>query len=97
MSDIKFKISLELYQQKRYEVAKDILASVMNRESLDADPKQRENILYHCVQLADGLMEEIGYFTEHKDLPAATAKSEVLKEQSKIHKLKDILNSVDEK
>jgi hypothetical protein len=103
MSNDRLLISKQEYLQKRLEVAKTILASVIDKDNLDGtDVKQRENFLYHCVELADGLLEEVGYGLLENTSPREHATpreprvnkvNEAIREKSKIHKLKDILNS----
>jgi HEPN domain-containing protein len=57
------------YEQKRYEIAKDILASTyagVKAEDL-IEAKQRESLIFNCIQIGDMLLKELGYFAQEEN------------------------------
>jgi hypothetical protein len=57
---IKTSISAQEYQEKRYEVAKAIISSVMTAADLQSgESKQRTSIIFNSLQVADSLLEEL--------------------------------------
>ncbi len=56
-------VTFDEYQQKRFELVKDLVAAVCSKESLDLfnELKQRESIVYNCMLMADTILKEMGY------------------------------------
>jgi hypothetical protein len=56
------------FQQKRYEIAKELLASIYTGMSIEAliEAKQRDSVIFNCIQLSDMLMSELGYVSQMK-------------------------------
>lgn len=56
------------YQQKRYEISKDLLSSYYASISIERliDDKQRDSVIFNCIQLADMLMSDLGYVAQSK-------------------------------
>jgi hypothetical protein len=79
------EITSKEFQQKRYEISKDILASVLTAEALEkgVDIKRRVNLIFNCILVANTLMGELGYHV-------AGAKTD---EGSRMRNLKDILEN----
>lgn len=84
----RIKLPKQEYRQKRYEVSKSTMASVISKEGIEfaTDSKQRESFIFNCVLLADSLLEELGYFEEGSPESAHG-------EETSIKRLSDILGS----
>lgn len=81
----KHEISSKEFQEKRYQISKDILASVLTAEALEkgVDIKRRVNLIFNCILVANTLMDELGYYIQGP-------KTE---EGSRMRKLQDILEN----
>jgi hypothetical protein len=80
----KIEVTDKEYFQKRYEISKNILSSVLTHEKLETltEVKQQTSMIFNCISLADVLLKELGYFY----------KSNAPKDETSMHKLSDILN-----
>lgn len=81
----KFEISSEEYQQKRYEICKDMLSSILTIEYLEKghDSKRRVNLIFNCMTMANNLMEELGYYSRGPKTDEGTS----------VRRLKDIFEN----
>ena len=84
----RFELSAKEYQQKRYEISKDILASVLSVDYLEkgVEFKRRINLIFNCMQVANNLMDELGYHVQGKKTDEGTS----------VRKLQDILDNKDD-
>ena len=71
----KIEISQQEYHQKRYEISKEVLSGVITQEKLDSlgEVKQQESLIFNCINLADVLMKELGYFYKDASNPDETS------------------------
>jgi hypothetical protein len=78
-----YGIDSQQFQQKRYEIAKGVLASVYTSISIEAliEAKQRDSVIFNCIQISDMLMSELGYYPLHK------------KSDKTVHNLSELLHS----
>jgi hypothetical protein len=84
---VKITVSSKEYHQKRYEIAKDLLAAVISREYLEmTDSKLHESMTYNSVHLADALLNELG-ITAQGEVPIEPAGDK------SIHSLAELLRS----
>ncbi len=81
----KFELTPEQYQEKKYEISKDILASVLTVEYLEngVEFKRRANLIFNCILVANNLMEELGY----------NVKGAKTDEGTSVRRLKDIFEN----
>ncbi|MBY0413642.1 MAG: hypothetical protein K2Q18_05735 [Bdellovibrionales bacterium] len=81
----KFEISAQEYQEKKYQISKDILASVLTHEYLEkgVEFKRRVNLIFNCILVANNLMDELGYHVKGNKTDEGTS----------IRKLQDILDN----
>lgn len=58
-----FEITEEEYQEKRFEVAKHLLPSLVDKqtEAFLIDKRKRGSLLFNCVAISTHLLEELGY------------------------------------
>jgi hypothetical protein len=93
------------YQQKRYETARDIIASVATADKIStiAEDKQRDSLIFNCILLADALLEELGYYTAAEGVssppPAAreaAPKAPPSPDKTTVRSLKSIIDSGEE-
>jgi hypothetical protein len=84
----KFELSAKAYQEKKYEVSKEILASVLTVEYLEkgVEFKRRVNLIFNCILVANNLMDELGYYVQGNKTDEGTS----------IRKLQDILDNKDD-
>jgi hypothetical protein len=84
----KFELSAKDYQEKKYEISKEILASVLSVDYLEkgVEFKRRINLIFNCILVANNLMDELGYYVQGKKTDEGTS----------IRKLQDILDNKDE-
>ncbi len=81
----KIQISISEYHQKRFEIARDLLASTVgagNINMTNTETKESESIVYNCAVMADMLLAELGYIKESAN-----------QEDMSINNLKDILRN----
>lgn len=93
---IKAQISSQEFLQKRYEIAKDILASAVTASEIqNGDSKLRSSMIFNCIQMADSLLEEL-YLSPFG--PNETNEEVLAKNSEKsIHKIADILKNSEDK
>jgi hypothetical protein len=74
------------FHQKRFEVAKDLIAGVLSEDLLErvVEPKRRASLIYTTIMVADSLLEELGYVakSQHGQKPG-----------TKMHNLQELLKS----
>jgi uncharacterized cysteine cluster protein YcgN (CxxCxxCC family) len=79
----KFLLTPVEYQEKRYETAKSLLAASIDSQLTEGmEEKQRESLIFNCIQLTELFMQEIGYF------PKADKKSP---DETSVRKISDLL------
>ncbi len=81
----KIELTKEQYNQKKYEISKDILASVLTVEYLEngVEFKRRDNLIFNCLLVTKNLMDELGY----------TLQGAKTDEGSTVRKLSDIFEN----
>ena len=64
------EISLKEYREKRFEITRDLMISILTFDQVDRihDNKQRQSIVFLCMQFADTLLTEMGYFPQSKTI-----------------------------
>lgn len=85
MSQEKFELTPQAFQEKRYEISKDILSSVLTVDYLEkgVEFKRRLNLIFNCILVANNLMDELGYFIKGPKTDEGTS----------VRKLQDILDN----
>ena len=71
IDDGKFYISAEEYQQKRYEISREILSNAIAKTELqngDGIAKLNESFIFNSILVADNLLEELKYAVEPKKI-----------------------------
>lgn len=60
------EISLKEYREKRFNITRDLMISLLTFEKVDKihDNKQRQSIVFLCMQFADTLLTEMGYIPQ---------------------------------
>lgn len=91
------------YQQKRYEISKDLLTSYYTSISIERliDDKQRDSVIFNCIQLADMLMNDLGYVaqasasasssTKTNSVPNPKTNTSAKGDEKSIHNLTELL------
>ncbi len=87
-----FEIDPSEYMQKRYEIAKEIIASYYTGISTEKliEAKQRDSVIFNCIQIADMLLTELGYTTESEEEEIEVPVKKGPAEKS-VHKLSELL------
>jgi predicted metal-binding transcription factor (methanogenesis marker protein 9) len=80
----KIEISENEYCDKRYEIARSLLANVVTRENIDSlnEAKVSASIIFNCISLSDSLLKELGYYYKTKNAQ---------KDETSVHSLSDLL------
>lgn len=80
----KIEISEQEYCDKRYEVARSLLANVVNRENIDSlnEAKLQASVIFNCISLSDSFLKELGYFYKSKHSA---------KDETSVHSLNELL------
>lgn len=81
----KIEIPESEFYEKRYDLAKSIIANVVTKENIDSlnEAKLQASLIFNCISLSDALLKELGYFYKSKIAH---------KDETSIHKLTDLLN-----
>ena len=60
------EISIKEYREKRFNITRDLMISILTYEKVDKihDNKQRQSIVFLCMQFADTLLTEMGYIPQ---------------------------------
>lgn len=60
------EISLKDYREKRFNITRDLMISILTFDKVDKihDNKQRQSIVFTCMQYADTLLTEMGYIPQ---------------------------------
>ena len=89
MSDEYTYITPAEYQQKRYEIARDILSNAIAKSELqngDGIAKLNESFIFNSIQVADNLLAELKYVKTKKvdqDQTSVRTLSSILKSSKK--------------
>ncbi|MBD66856.1 MAG: hypothetical protein CME62_16760 [Halobacteriovoraceae bacterium] len=86
----KYAISEKDYIEKKLEVAKNLLPTMVGQqtEAYVQDPRKRESLIYNCVAISDHLLREIGFCVSGSQAREATD----IHNKTAIRKLSEMLN-----
>jgi len=89
------RIDSDEYQQKRYEISKEMLAAIYNRMSIEdlIEAKQRDSIIFNCIQIADMLLGDLGYAPQSQVQTSTQTPARSGSGEKSVHKLADLLKN----
>ena len=66
MKNTNIEISLKEYREKRFNITRDLMINILTYDRVDKihDNKQRQSIVFLCMQFADTLLTEMGYIPQ---------------------------------